>query len=62
MRTVSCTARAGMALVADNHSVVLKPLFPQRAQCSKKSQKVNVSISSRDNDDIESGKLPIFQM
>jgi hypothetical protein len=62
MFAVSCTARAGTALLADNHGAVLKPLFPERTQCSKKSQKVNVSISSRDNDDIQGGKLPIFQM
>ena len=57
-----CTARADMALLAESHSAVLNPIFSQRAQCSKRSHMVNVSASSRDNDDIQGGKLPVFQM
>jgi len=62
MLAVSCTTRADMALLAENHSVVLNSIFSQRAQCSKKSHMVNVSASSRDNDDIQGGKQTIFQM
>ena len=62
MFAVFCTARADMVLLADSHRAVFNPIFSQRAQCSKKSHKTNVSASSRNNDDIQGGKLPIFQM